>query len=72
MEQAVSDSATKSQEVRVGDLVEVRTRYVAGQWARGYDIAEVLPGGVRIRRQGSGEILTEVFRSSDVRLSDDR
>jgi hypothetical protein len=71
MEQASSDSATKPTEIRAGDVVEVRTRYQAEQWARGYAIAEVLPGGVRVSRRGSGEILAEVFSSTDVRRSGD-
>ena len=71
MEQASSDSATEPTDVRPGDVVEVRTRYQTEQWAHGYAIAEVLPGGVRVSRGGSGEILAEVFSSTDVRLSGD-
>lgn len=54
--------------VSTGDAVEVRTRYLSEQWARGYAITEILPGGVRVRRCGSGEVLGEVFSSRDVRL----
>ena len=58
--------------VLVGSTVEVRTRYLAGQWAHGYEIAEVLPAGYRIRRRGSQEVLSEVFVDADVRPEDDR
>jgi hypothetical protein len=67
VERGLSDS-----EVRIGDVVEVRTKYQAEQWARGYAIAEVLPDGVRVSRGGSGEVLAEVFSSTDVRTSGDR
>jgi hypothetical protein len=50
-----------------GTTVEVRTRYLAGQWARGYEVAEVLPGGYRVRRRGSRELLSEIFHAADVR-----
>jgi len=50
-----------------GATVEVRTRYLPGQWAHGYEVAEVLSGGYRIRRRGSQEVLSEVFSASDVR-----
>jgi ferredoxin len=46
---------------------EVRTRFLAGQWAHGYEIAEALPDGYRIRRSGSQEVLPEVFVAADVR-----
>jgi hypothetical protein len=51
-----------------GDHVEVRTRYQAGQWAHGYEVAEVLEGGYRVSRRGSQEVLPDVFESADVRL----
>jgi hypothetical protein len=50
-----------------GANVEVRTRYLDGQWAHGYEIAEILPSGYRVRRRGTGEVLSEVFRAADVR-----
>jgi len=42
MTQGPSDSAARLEEVRAGAVVEVRTRYQAGQWAPGYQVAEVL------------------------------
>ena len=50
-----------------GANVEVRTHYLDGQWAHGYEIAEILPGGYRLRRRGSREVLSEVFEPADVR-----
>ena len=58
--------------VLAGTNVEVRTRYQAGQWAHGYEIAEVLEGGFRIFRRGSQEVLPDVFGAADVRLDGDR
>jgi hypothetical protein len=53
--------------VPTGTSVEVRTRYVPGHWAHGYEVAESLPKGYRIRRCGSKEVLSEVFADADVR-----
>jgi len=58
--------------VLTGDNVEVRTRYQAGQWAHGYEVAEVLEGGYRIFRRGSEEVLPDVFGPADVRLDGER
>jgi hypothetical protein len=71
MEHAPSVLRTSHSEVRTGDVVEVRTRYQAEQWARGFDVAEVVPGGVRIRRRGTGEVLADVFGPRDVRPGGD-
>jgi hypothetical protein len=67
MDHGSFSSATGRQVVPTGATVEVRTRYVAGQWAHGYEIAEVLPGGYRVRRRGSREVLSEIIRAADVR-----
>jgi hypothetical protein len=65
-------SGTKGQGVLAGAIVAVRTRYLDEQWARGYEIAEVLPGGYRVRRRGSREVLSDVFQDVDVRADGDR
>ena len=52
--------------------VEVRTRYLTEQWAHGYEVAEVLPDGYRVRRRGSREVLAEVFTAADLRPQGDR
>lgn len=51
--------------------VEVRTRYQRDQWAPGYEIAQVVGSGYRIRRPGSPEVLAEVFMPTDVRRAGD-
>lgn len=67
MDHASSHSEAQLVGVRAGALVEVRTRYQAGQWAHGYQVAEVVDGGFRIMRRGSWEVLPEVFGPADVR-----
>ena len=51
--------------------MEVRTRYQRGQWAGGYEIAEVVELGYRIRRPGSRDTLQDIFVPSDVRDAGD-
>ena len=58
--------------VLAGDTVEVRTRYQTGQWAHGYEIVDIVPGGYRVCRRGSRELLPEVFEPDDVRLDGDQ
>jgi hypothetical protein len=72
MEQGSVESAAPRRGVLAGDNVEVRTRYQTGQWAQGYEVAEVLEGGYRVLRRGSHEIIPEVFGSADVRLDSDQ
>lgn len=55
------------QGVLAGAIVAVRTRYLEEQWAHGYEVAEVLDSGYRVRRGGSQEVLTEIFADVDVR-----
>jgi len=53
--------------------VEVRTRYQAGHWAPGYEVAEVLRAGYHVRRPGSRrEMLPEAFAAADVRQAGER
>jgi hypothetical protein len=54
--------------LHAGDTVEVRTRYQEGQWAHGYEVAEVLEAGYRILRRGSQEIIPDIFGMAEVRL----
>jgi hypothetical protein len=55
--------------VPAGSRVEVRTRFVPGHWACGYEVAETLDNGYRIRRQGSRDVLAELFEAKDVRVA---
>jgi hypothetical protein len=49
-----------------GTQVDVRNRY-QGTWVRGFEVAEFMPEGYRIRRLSDGSILPEFFSRDDVR-----
>ncbi len=65
--------ATAKVEARheVASKVEVRTRYQRGQWASGYEIAQVVESGYRLRRPGARETLPDIFVPADVRVASD-
>ena len=65
---AIAKAETRHQ---VASRVEVRTRYQRGQWASGYEIAQVVESGYRLRRPGASEILPDIFVPAEVRLADD-
>jgi len=50
----------------IGSVVEVRTRYLAG-WSHGFQVAELVDRGYRIRRSSDGSIFDDVFQWTDVR-----
>lgn len=52
--------------MKPGTRVEVRRRFDR-RWARGFEIAEVLDSGYRIRRLSDDSVLPEVFCPDDVR-----
>jgi len=56
---------------QVASRVEVRTRYQEGQWAGGYEIAQVVELGYRVRRPGVRDTLPDIFVPSDVRDASD-
>jgi hypothetical protein len=62
--EAVADGPDRP--LPVGCLVDVRTRYL-GQWSSGFQIAESVFGGCRIRRSSDGSVFADVFQWSDVR-----
>jgi hypothetical protein len=49
-----------------GTAVDVRSRYV-GDWSSGFEVAEPLNDGYRIRRLSDGSVLPDVFTNEDVR-----
>jgi hypothetical protein len=49
-----------------GTPVEVRNRF-EGRWSRGFEVAEVVPGGYVVRRVSDAEILPVRFDEDDVR-----
>jgi cold shock CspA family protein len=51
---------------QVASKVEVRTRY-QGQWASGYEIAQVVESGYKLRRPGALDTLPDIFVPADVR-----
>ena len=56
---------------QLASSVEVRTRYLPGQWAGGYEIAQVVELGYRIRRPGSLDTIPDIFIPDDVRPTGD-
>ncbi|MHB8680709.1 MAG: hypothetical protein ACYDA2_01240 [Acidimicrobiales bacterium] len=50
----------------VGTPVLVRNRYL-GAWSRGFQVAEHVPGGYRIRRLSDGSVFPDVFSVEDVK-----
>ena len=70
---AVKDAIAQTQPRHpVASKVEVRTRYQQGQWAGGYEIAQVVDElGYRVRRPGSRDTLQDVFVPADVRRAGD-
>ena len=53
-------------ELTAGSRVEVRTG-LDGSWATGFEIAEAVDGGYRLRRRRDGEILPVAFPAESVR-----
>ena len=52
----------------VGDHVEVHTTF-NNAWVNGFEIAEVLPEGYRVRRTSDGSLLPAYTSESDLRQS---
>jgi hypothetical protein len=50
----------------VGTSVDVRSRYV-GSWSAGFEVAEAMSDGYRVRRLSDGSVLPDVFTNEDVR-----
>lgn len=55
-----------SDRLEVGTRVDVRSRYI-GEWTRGFEIAEILTDGVRVRRLSDGSVLGDLFEPDEVR-----
>lgn len=53
-------------DLRPGERVDVRSRFV-GSWTRGFEIAERLEAGYRLRRLSDGSILPEPVGFDEVR-----
>ena len=53
-------------ELEPGTRVEVRGRF-GDRWAKGFEVAEVLADGYRLRRLSDGSVLPVLFGDDDVR-----
>ena len=49
-----------------GTRVDVRNRFV-GAWSHGFEIAEQVDEGYRVRRLSDGTVLPDVFPADDIR-----
>jgi hypothetical protein len=49
-----------------GTPVDVRNRFV-GTWSHGFQVAERVQGGYRVRRLSDDSVLPDIFPSEDVR-----
>jgi hypothetical protein len=52
--------------LQVGERVEVHTRY-NDAWVGGFEIAEVVEGGYRVRRTSDGSLLPNLTGEADLR-----
>jgi hypothetical protein len=59
-----------AQVLPVGEPVEVHTKY-NDSWVRGFEIAEVLEGGYRVRRTSDGTLLPNLTGEEDLRPASD-
>ena len=50
-----------------GTTVEVRSRLESRRWSRGFEIAEAVDGGYRLRRLSDGSLMPVIFAADDVR-----
>ena len=68
MTNGVMDAARAPGLVRLprGTRVDVRNRFV-GAWSHGFEVAEHVDDGYRVRRLSDGSVLPDVFPSDDIR-----
>ena len=58
---------TPDTQLAPGTAVDVRNRFV-GSWSHGFEIAERVRGGYRVRRLSDDSVLPDVFAGEDIRL----
>jgi hypothetical protein len=61
-----STTSSEPESLVPGRHVEVRNRFT-GAWSRGFELAESVDDGYRVRRLSDGSILPTVFLPEDVR-----
>lgn len=65
----ISDlTTTLDDALQPGSPCEVRRRYDDG-FARGFEVAELVPGGYRVKRMSDGAVLPVTFSPADVQPS---
>ena len=52
--------------MNVGQQVEVHVGYT-NAWATGFEVADVVPGGCRLRRRSDGALLPIITATADLR-----
>ena len=52
--------------MEIGDQVEVHTKF-SDSWVSGFEIAEIVPEGFRLRRTSDGSLLPGYTSEADVR-----
>jgi len=58
----------RHQAAEVGDQVDVHTQF-SDSWVSGFEIAEIIPEGFRVRRKSDASVLPGYTSESDVRPS---
>lgn len=66
VKQLVASRTPSRQRLGIGAAVDVRCRFM-GEWSEGFEVAERLDSGFRIRRLSDGSTLPDVFGFDDVR-----
>lgn len=56
----------RQESIEVGDEVDVHTQF-SDSWVPGFEIAEVIPEGYRVRRLSDGSLLPGYTSESDLR-----
>jgi hypothetical protein len=56
--------------LHIGEPVEVHTKY-NDSWVSGFEIAEVVEGGYRVRRTSDGTLLPNLTGEEDLRPASD-
>ncbi len=67
VDQASTQNGDPVSTLAVGTKVCVRNRFL-GEWTTGFEVAEVLDDGCRIRRLSDDHVFPDVFAFDDVRL----
>jgi hypothetical protein len=69
MTNGLMDPSTDTPDARLaeGTAVDVRNRFV-GSWSHGFEVAEDVEGGYRVRRLSDNTVLPDIFPSEDIRL----